>query len=91
MFDDVVAGARSEPPTVEIDPANDLALIIYTGGTTGVPKGAALTHSNFVYEVKWSETHGSGWFTTPAAPRKRFVQAVITVTWASCPGTTVSA
>jgi long-chain acyl-CoA synthetase len=51
MFDDVVAGARPEPPTVEIDPANDLALIIYTGGTTGVPKGAALTHSNFVYEV----------------------------------------
>lgn len=31
---------------VEIDPVNDLALIQYTGGTTGTPKGAMLTHQN---------------------------------------------
>jgi long-chain acyl-CoA synthetase len=29
-----------------IDPEHDLALIQYTGGTTGVPKGAMLTHQN---------------------------------------------
>lgn len=29
-----------------IDPAQDVALIQYTGGTTGVPKGAMLTHAN---------------------------------------------
>ncbi len=29
-----------------IDPTTDLALIQYTGGTTGVPKGAMLTHQN---------------------------------------------
>ncbi len=52
FFDNVVAGARPAPPEMTIDPAEDLALIIYTGGTTGVPKGAALTHSNFVYDVK---------------------------------------
>jgi long-chain acyl-CoA synthetase len=52
FFDEIVASAKSEPPTVEINPAEDLALVIYTGGTTGVPKGAALTHSNFVFDVK---------------------------------------
>ncbi|MEW6264310.1 MAG: long-chain fatty acid--CoA ligase [Thermodesulfobacteriota bacterium] len=51
MFDDAVAQARPQPPAVDIKPFEDLALIIYTGGTTGVPKGAGLTHSNFVYDV----------------------------------------
>ncbi|UZK67602.1 long-chain-fatty-acid--CoA ligase [Sphingomonas sp. M1-B02] len=32
--------------TVPIDPEQELALIQYTGGTTGVPKGAMLTHQN---------------------------------------------
>ena len=52
FFDEVVAAANPEPPAVDIDPSKDLALIIYTGGTTGVPKGAALTHSNFMYDLK---------------------------------------
>ncbi|MDH3798989.1 MAG: long-chain fatty acid--CoA ligase [Desulfobacterales bacterium] len=51
FFDDVVAGAQPQPPEVEINPAEDLALIIYTGGTTGVPKGAALAHTSFTYDV----------------------------------------
>jgi long-chain acyl-CoA synthetase len=54
FFDDVVASAQAGPPAVEINPAEDLALIIYTGGTTGVPKGAALTHTNFTYDLKAS-------------------------------------
>lgn len=29
-----------------IDPQRDIALLQYTGGTTGVPKGAELTHAN---------------------------------------------
>lgn len=51
FFDDVVAAASPKAPSVKIDPAKDLALIIYTGGTTGVPKGASLTHSNFVFDI----------------------------------------
>lgn len=40
-----------------IDPENDIAVLQYTGGTTGVPKGAALTHynvyANAVQSVSW--------------------------------------
>ena len=51
MFDDVVRAALPQPPAVEIDPENDLALVLYTGGTTGVPKGAALLHSSLSYDL----------------------------------------
>lgn len=36
-------GKPAQPP---IDPERDIALIQYTGGTTGLPKGAMLTHQN---------------------------------------------
>ncbi|MEL6373048.1 MAG: long-chain fatty acid--CoA ligase [Pseudomonadota bacterium] len=35
-----------------IDPLNDLAVLQYTGGTTGTPKGAMLTHANLDINVK---------------------------------------
>lgn len=31
---------------IDIDPENDIAALQYTGGTTGTPKGAMLTHAN---------------------------------------------
>ncbi|MDE2780661.1 MAG: long-chain fatty acid--CoA ligase [Chloroflexota bacterium] len=34
------------PPPIDVE--QDLALLPYTGGTTGVPKGAMLTHANMV-------------------------------------------
>jgi long-chain acyl-CoA synthetase len=44
-FDDCLANSDQwqEP---DIDPARDIALLQYTGGTTGVPKGAMLSHAN---------------------------------------------
>jgi long-chain acyl-CoA synthetase len=51
MFDDMLKQSQPQPPKVAIDPMEDLALVIYSGGTTGVPKGASLTHVNFMYDV----------------------------------------
>jgi len=39
------------PPRVSIDPREDLAALMFTGGTTGVPKGTMLTHYNLVANV----------------------------------------
>lgn len=36
--------AAPKPPAVEIDPVKDLSYILYTGGTTGFPKGVAGNH-----------------------------------------------
>jgi len=44
-FQDVLAGAPARPTPVEID-MEDTAILMYTGGTTGVSKGAQLTHRN---------------------------------------------
>ena len=38
-------------PPVEINPKEDVAIIQYTGGTTGLPKGALLSHYNVVANI----------------------------------------
>ncbi len=65
FFDQIIESYQPKAPDLRIDPEKDLALIIYTGGTTGVPKGAALTHSNFAYDLRaleeWTRLpHGPG-------------------------------
>jgi long-chain acyl-CoA synthetase len=46
-FQKILSSAPSKPDPVEIEP-EDVSTLIYTGGTTGVPKGAQLTHRNLV-------------------------------------------
>lgn len=44
-FQDLLEGKGPRDP-ITIDPHHDIALLQYTGGTTGTPKGAVLTHAN---------------------------------------------
>jgi acyl-CoA synthetase (AMP-forming)/AMP-acid ligase II len=41
-------GRDADPPSVNIDPASDVAALPYSSGTTGLPKGVMLTHRNLV-------------------------------------------
>ncbi len=52
--------ASTVPPApVAVRPA-DLAVLQYTGGTTGVPKGAMLTHANLVANCRQVRAHWTG-------------------------------
>lgn len=55
MYEEAVRSARPQPPSLSIDPLKDEALVLYTGGTTGVPKGACLSHANLLSNVLSTE------------------------------------
>jgi long-chain acyl-CoA synthetase len=54
-FEHLLAGAPSAPEDAERDPS-DTAVILYTSGTTGTPKGAELTHSNMLENCRHGAT-----------------------------------
>jgi long-chain acyl-CoA synthetase len=55
-----VVASRTPPDPVAVDPATTIAVLQYTGGTTGVPKGAMLTHANLTANCVQIRHHWSG-------------------------------
>ena len=60
-FQDVMQnGLPIDLPDVKINPKEDISTLIYTGGTTGLPKGCMMSHYNFVVNAEqgkiWAQT-----------------------------------
>jgi long-chain acyl-CoA synthetase len=54
-FDRLLSGAPLQVDDVERD-SRDTAVILYTSGTTGTPKGAELTHANMLENCRYGGT-----------------------------------
>ena len=50
-WSELMKRTKSDPPEYEFNPKEDLATLVYTSGTTGLPKGTMLTHYNIVSNV----------------------------------------
>lgn len=52
LFKEIIASMPAAPVTIPFDYEEDIALLQYTGGTTGYPKGVMLTHKNLTSNVQ---------------------------------------
>ena len=72
FFQHLLASAPAAPPRVTIDPAHDTAVFQFTGGTSGLPKAAELTHRNLVANV----TQTGAWVPSLRPGAEKFLLAL---------------
>ena len=72
MWFDELLDNRGNYDRVPINPTEDLAVLQYTGGTTGTPKAAMLTHANVT-----ANTHQvARWYGSPSLGKERMLAAL---------------
>jgi long-chain acyl-CoA synthetase len=71
LWDQLLDNAGTPTP-VSIDPKTDVALLQYTGGTTGIPKAAMLTHANVTANAR----QVSSWYGAAEPGKEKFLAAL---------------
>ena len=67
-FEDLVSSA-ADRTAAKVDPGRDVAVLLYTAGTTGRPKGVALTHRNLLANALQCRA----WFSKASPGRDRIL------------------
>lgn len=57
MFKTLVDESENINPEVQVDVKNDIVMIPYTSGTTGVPKGVPHTHYHYTWNLQQASLH----------------------------------
>jgi long-chain acyl-CoA synthetase len=71
LMKELIKAAQPNPPHVEVK-SHDVALFQYTGGTTGVPKAAMLSHHNLVANT----LQVNAWLTTAEEGKEKCMAAI---------------
>ena len=93
LWNDWLASSVPEAPSIEVDSGKDIAVYQFTGGTTGIPKAAMLTHDNLKANceqcsawMEWMAERGKESFVAALPLQHIFGQTIsmnLAVTWGS--------